>query len=73
MANSPFAVITDFRDIETLRFYAEAAERGADLPVLLLAMAKMSRDQGRTPVQWDAFPGAGSLPAPHGWPSTPTT
>ena len=29
------------------------------LSALLLAMAKMSRDQGRTPVQWDASPGAG--------------
>ena len=60
MANAPFTAITDFRDIETLRFYAEAAARdGADLPALLLAMGKMSRDQGRTPVQWDASPGAG--------------
>jgi oligo-1,6-glucosidase len=60
MANSPFTAITDFRDIQALRFYAEAAERGdADLPALLLAMDKMSRDQGRTPVQWDASPGAG--------------
>jgi oligo-1,6-glucosidase len=59
MANSPFAVITDYRDIEALRFYAEATERGEDLAALLLAMAKMSRDQARTPVQWDASPGAG--------------
>jgi oligo-1,6-glucosidase len=60
MANAPFTAITDYRDIETLRFYAEAAERpGTDLPALLAAMAKMSRDQGRTPVQWDASPGAG--------------
>jgi oligo-1,6-glucosidase len=60
MANGPFTAITDYRDIETLRFYAEAAERpGTDLPALLAAMAKMSRDQGRTPVQWDASPGAG--------------
>ena len=60
MANSPFTAITDFRDIQALRFYAAAAERGdTDLPALLLAMDKMSRDQGRTPVQWDASPGAG--------------
>ena len=60
MANAPFTAITDYRDIETLRFYAEAAERpGTDLPALLAAMARMSRDQGRTPVQWDASPGAG--------------
>jgi oligo-1,6-glucosidase len=60
MANAPFTAITDFRDIQTLRYYAEAAERAdTDLPALLAAMARMSRDQGRTPVQWDASPGAG--------------
>jgi oligo-1,6-glucosidase len=60
MANSPFAAIGDYRDIQAVRFYAEAAARpDADLPALLLAMARMSRDQGRTPVQWDASPGAG--------------
>ena len=60
MANAPFTAITDYRDIQALRFYAEAAERGdVDLRALLAAMARMSRDQGRTPVQWDASPGAG--------------
>jgi oligo-1,6-glucosidase len=59
MANAPLKVITDYRDIEALRFYAGATERGDDLAALLLAMAKMSRDQARTPVQWDASPGAG--------------
>ena len=62
MANAPFAAITDFRDIQALRFYAEAAERGdtdVDLAALLLAMNRMSRDQGRTPVQWDASANAG--------------
>jgi oligo-1,6-glucosidase len=60
MANSPFTALADFRDIETLRFYAGAQARGdADLPALLPALARMSRDQARTPVQWDASPGAG--------------
>jgi oligo-1,6-glucosidase len=60
MANAPFATIADYRDIQALNFYAEAATRAdADLPALLLAMARMSRDQGRTPVQWDASAGAG--------------
>ena len=62
MANAPFAAIADYRDIQALRFYAEAAERGdtdVDLAALLLAMARMSRDQGRTPVQWDASAQAG--------------
>ncbi len=60
MANAPFTVIGDYRDIQALNFYANAAGRGhADLPALLVAMARMSRDQARTPVQWDASPGAG--------------
>jgi oligo-1,6-glucosidase len=60
MVNAPFAAIGDFRDIETLNYYAQAAARGdADLTALLAAMRKMSRDQARTPVQWDASPHAG--------------
>jgi oligo-1,6-glucosidase len=60
MANAPFAAIGDFRDIETLNYYAQAAARGdVDLATLLAAMLKMSRDQARTPVQWDASPNAG--------------
>ncbi len=60
MANAPFATIGDYRDIETLSFYAEAAARGdTDLTALVAAMGRMSRDQGRIPVQWDASPGAG--------------
>ena len=60
MANAPFTTISDYRDIQALNFYAEAAARGgADLPALLRAMRRMSRDQGRTPVQWDSSPGAG--------------
>jgi len=60
MANAPLTAIGDYRDIQALRFYAEAAERGdVDLAALLLAMARMSRDQGRTPVQWDASANAG--------------
>ena len=60
MANAPFAAIGDFRDIQALNYYAQAAARGdVDLTALLRAMGKMSRDQGRTPVQWDASANAG--------------
>jgi oligo-1,6-glucosidase len=60
MANAPFAAIGDFRDIQTLNYYAQAAARGdVDLAALLRATIRMSRDQGRTPVQWDASPNAG--------------
>jgi oligo-1,6-glucosidase len=60
MVNSPFAVIGDYRDIQALNYYATAAAAGGvDLAALLVAMRKMSRDQARTPVQWDASPQAG--------------
>ena len=59
MANAPFAAVGDYRDIQTLNYYAQASARGDDLAALLLAMERMSRDQGRTPVQWDASGGAG--------------
>jgi oligo-1,6-glucosidase len=67
MANAPFAAITDYRDIQALRFYAEAVARGdtdVDLAALLVAMNRMSRDQGRTPVQWDASANAGFTAGP---------
>jgi oligo-1,6-glucosidase len=60
MANSPFASLSDYRDLEALNFHAAAAANGGtDLDALLVAMRRMSRDQGRTPVQWDGSPAAG--------------
>ena len=60
MVNSPWTAIGDFRDIETLNYYAQAAARGdVDLAALLRAIGTMSRDQARTPVQWDASANAG--------------
>ena len=60
MTNSPFNSIADYRDIEALNFYATALAKGdVDLDALLVAMGRRSRDHGRTPMQWDARPGAG--------------
>jgi oligo-1,6-glucosidase len=59
MANAPFPSIADFRDIETLNFYAAAQARGDDLEALLVGIRRMSRDQARTPMQWDGSPQAG--------------
>ena len=60
MRNAPFTTISEYRDIQALNAYAEAVDHGnADLPALIAAMGRMSRDHGRTPMQWDASPGAG--------------
>jgi oligo-1,6-glucosidase len=53
MTNFPFTSIDDFRDIESLNHYAEAG------PDSFPALQAMSRDNARTPVQWDASPNAG--------------
>jgi oligo-1,6-glucosidase len=59
MRNMPFASIDDFRDIESLNHYAHAVARGEDPEHVLAALRVMSRDNARTPVQWDASPHAG--------------
>jgi len=60
MRNAPFSTIDDYRDIQARNFHAEAAARtGTDLAALITAMGRMSRDHARTPMQWDASPGAG--------------
>ncbi|MBF4463556.1 MULTISPECIES: glycoside hydrolase family 13 protein [unclassified Rathayibacter] len=60
MTNVPFAGIDDFRDVESLNYYAEAVgERGEDPEVVLAGLRAQSRDNARTPVQWDDGPEAG--------------
>jgi oligo-1,6-glucosidase len=59
MANHPFASIEDFRDVESLNHHAAAVAAGQDPAVVLAALRAMSRDNARTPVQWDDSPSAG--------------
>ncbi|MFD6418879.1 alpha-glucosidase [Streptomyces sp. NPDC060194] len=59
MANAPFASIDDFRDIETLNHHRDEMADGADEAELLDALRAVSRDNARTPVQWDATAHAG--------------
>ena len=53
MTNFPFGGIEDFRDIESLNHHRHAVERGADPDDVLTALRSRSRDNARTPVQWD--------------------
>ena len=60
MTNARFTSFDEYRDIESLRFLAEARESGQWSDERLLAgLAAGSRDNARTPVQWDASPQAG--------------
>lgn len=54
MANAAFASITDHRDIETMRFYAERLGKGDTPEEALLFMRPRSRDNARTPMPWTA-------------------
>ncbi len=59
MTNAPFEGIEDFRDIESLNFHAEGIASGVDPATVLDALRTMSRDNARTPMQWDDTPHAG--------------
>ena len=51
--------VTDFRDIESINYHAAAVASGRAPDEVLAALRTMSRDNARTPVQWDAARNAG--------------
>ena len=59
MTNAGFTSIADYRDVESLNFHAEALQRGTDPETALRALALMSRDNARTPMQWTGEANAG--------------
>ena len=59
MTNAGFASIEDYRDIESLNHYAEATAAGVEPERLLHGLRAKSRDNARTPVQWDGSANAG--------------
>ena len=59
MANYPFETLDDFSDLESLNHYVHAVSAGEDAGHVLAALRRMSRDNARTPVQWDDSPSAG--------------
>ena len=59
MTNYPFRIPQDHKDIEAVNYYKNVLELGGDEGAALAGLAKISRDNARTPMQWDAGPNAG--------------
>jgi oligo-1,6-glucosidase len=59
MTNATFASIDDYRDVQSLNHYAEAVSTGADPETALAMLRVSSRDNARTPMQWDDTENAG--------------
>jgi oligo-1,6-glucosidase len=59
MTNYPFRTPQDHEDLEAVNYYRSVVAAGGDEVAALAGMAKISRDNARTPMQWDAGPNAG--------------
>lgn len=54
MTNYPFGSLDDFADIEARGVYRDAVAAGAAPGDVLAGLGRLSRDNGRTPMQWDS-------------------
>ena len=59
MTNPHFTQIDDYRDVESLNLYLAHQVQGVATEETLQTLAARSRDNSRTPMQWDASTGAG--------------
>lgn len=60
MTNVPFLDVSDFRDIESLNYFADSKNRLNSSPSQALSnLRRSSRDNARTPMQWNAEENAG--------------
>lgn len=54
MTNAPFRCLEDYRDLESLNAYHDLVGRGVySREEMLYRLARKSRDNARTPMQWD--------------------
>ncbi|SEG38904.1 alpha-glucosidase [Paenibacillus sp. UNC499MF] len=59
MTNVAFDLIGDYRDVETINYYKQAQLLGKPQDEIMKAIWKKSRDNARTPMQWDDTANAG--------------
>lgn len=59
MTNIRFSDIRQYRDIETLNLYKERTEQGYSREEIMQSIYARSRDNARTPMQWDDSENAG--------------
>lgn len=59
MTNPNFSHIAQYRDVESLNAFNILQKKGVNTPLALQILAQKSRDNSRTPVQWDCSKNAG--------------
>jgi oligo-1,6-glucosidase len=59
MTNTYFVDIGQYQDIESVNYHADAMSLGLEAETVLAGLAARSRDNARTPVQWDDSSQAG--------------
>lgn len=59
MINPGYDRIEDYQDVATLNQYREIKKRKGDIPFFLERQKQISRDNARTPMQWDCSLNAG--------------
>lgn len=59
MANPAYKEISDYRDVESINYYGIMQKAGKTQEEALETLRQRSRDNGRTPMQWDAGEYAG--------------
>ncbi|MDQ0208334.1 alpha,alpha-phosphotrehalase [Alkalicoccobacillus murimartini] len=59
MTNPKFETIEEYRDVETLNIHQELREKNMEEEEIMEIIKQKSRDNSRTPVQWNAEPHSG--------------